>query len=115
MGGCGRSVCGTIEALTRALAAFELAPIFVLTQYTPGVRFGQTSGRTWVQQSGSTCLKAWARVCQLAESEKLYDIAQAYLFLDAKRDSAQEQEQWLSMVAQSWSRVGPLLAGQRKD
>jgi NAD(P)-dependent dehydrogenase (short-subunit alcohol dehydrogenase family) len=58
------SVCGTIEALTRALA-LELAPIRV-NAVSPGVVRTNPSGRTWLRRNVNACMKAWARISQLA-------------------------------------------------
>src|SRR5216683_104115 len=65
------SVCGTIEALTRALA-IELAPIRV-NAVSPGV----VRTNLWQnmipseREKGSSSMKAWAIVCRWGESAKL--------------------------------------------
>jgi NAD(P)-dependent dehydrogenase (short-subunit alcohol dehydrogenase family) len=62
------SVCGSIEALTRALAV-KLAPIRV-NAVSPGV-VRTNLWQKMMQPSGSTCMKASATVCLLAGSENL--------------------------------------------
>ena len=73
------SVCGTIEALARALAV-ELAPIRV-NAVSPGVRSDEPLAEHERSRSANVYLKAWERVSPVGRIGEAHDIAQAYLFL----------------------------------
>jgi len=70
------SVCGSIEALTRALAV-ELAPIRV-TRYLPE-SFGQTSGSMSAPER-ERLYESVGKSLPVGRVGEAHDVAQAYLF-----------------------------------